>query len=89
MLAKNDEKIQYLGHFFGRALGKKIAILCVSVKIKINRGLVGILWNFADPLYVFLKRVLQKKNIKIRFRGHCFGALSFRHVKKSYLIRPL
>jgi len=48
MSAKNSEKFQPLGHFFELAHGKKLRFLWFGRKIKINRDLVGIQWNFID-----------------------------------------
>jgi len=85
---KKNEKIQLLCYFFGRVLGKNYDFTCFGRKIKINQDLVGMLWNFTDPLYVFLD-VSAKKKVKIQFLGRCFDFMSFRRVKNSFLIRPL
>jgi len=53
MRAKNREKIQPLGHFSRRAIGKKNCDFArLGRKIKINRELVGMLQNFT---YTFTK----------------------------------
>jgi len=54
MRTKNNEKIQPLGQFSRRTIGKKNYFTRFDRKIKINRGLVWILWNFSYHLYVFL-----------------------------------
>jgi hypothetical protein len=48
-------------------------------KININRNIVGILPNFADPLYVFLLRCLQKISSKFDFSAYVlmFSFLEF------------
>jgi len=54
MCAKNNNKIQHLGHFFRHELGKNYNFTCFGKKNKINWDLIEILRNFADFLYVFL-----------------------------------
>jgi len=48
MTAKNREKIQPLGHFFGLELEKNCDFARFGRKIKINRDLVEMLQNFRD-----------------------------------------
>jgi len=87
MCAKNNEKNQPLCNFFGHVVGKIFAILPVSIKkIKLKLRLS---WNttkiYRSSICSFIE-VSAKKNLKIRFLGWCFGVLSFRRVKNSYLI---